>query len=70
MDENKVCKISDFGLTRDIYEDNAYFKKSKGRGKVIFNQNANHLNRFVIFWYINKLTISSARKMDGTRIIG
>ncbi|XP_066253203.1 proto-oncogene tyrosine-protein kinase receptor Ret-like [Euwallacea similis] len=29
--ENKVCKISDFGLTRDIYEDNAYFKKSKGR---------------------------------------
>lgn len=34
MDENKVCKISDFGLTRDIYEDNAYFKKSKGRGKI------------------------------------
>lgn len=38
VDENKVCKISDFGLTRDIYEDNAYFKKSKGRGKVIFNR--------------------------------
>ncbi|XP_076253411.1 protein kinase receptor Ret oncogene isoform X2 [Rhynchophorus ferrugineus] len=29
--KNKICKISDFGLTRDIYEDNAYFKKSKGR---------------------------------------
>ncbi|XP_030758849.1 proto-oncogene tyrosine-protein kinase receptor Ret-like isoform X2 [Sitophilus oryzae] len=29
--KNKVCKISDFGLTRDIYEDNAYFKRSKGR---------------------------------------
>ncbi|KAL3270281.1 hypothetical protein HHI36_009333 [Cryptolaemus montrouzieri] len=28
---DKVCKISDFGLTRDIYEDNAYFKRSKGR---------------------------------------
>nr|XP_022910564.1 proto-oncogene tyrosine-protein kinase receptor Ret isoform X1 [Onthophagus taurus]XP_022910572.1 proto-oncogene tyrosine-protein kinase receptor Ret isoform X2 [Onthophagus taurus] len=27
----KVCKISDFGLTRDVYEDNAYFKRSKGR---------------------------------------
>ncbi|KAK9751971.1 Protein tyrosine and serine/threonine kinase [Popillia japonica] len=27
----KICKISDFGLTRDIYEDDAYFKRSKGR---------------------------------------
>lgn len=27
----KVCKISDFGLTRDIYEDDAYYKRSKGR---------------------------------------
>ncbi|XP_047106392.1 uncharacterized protein LOC124775607 [Schistocerca piceifrons] len=26
-----VCKISDFGLTRDVYEDDAYLKKSKGR---------------------------------------
>jgi serine/threonine protein kinase len=31
----KVCKISDFGLTRDVYEDDAYLKRSKGRGKVI-----------------------------------
>ncbi|XP_050423996.1 proto-oncogene tyrosine-protein kinase receptor Ret isoform X2 [Adelges cooleyi] len=29
--EGKVCKISDFGLTRDVYEDNAYLKKTKGR---------------------------------------
>ena len=35
MAADKVCKISDFGLTRDIYEDDAYFKKSKGRGKEI-----------------------------------
>jgi len=32
LTEDKVCKISDFGLTRDVYEDNAYFKKTKGRG--------------------------------------
>lgn len=27
----KVCKISDFGLTRDVYEGDTYFKTSKGR---------------------------------------
>ncbi|PSN52168.1 hypothetical protein C0J52_06471 [Blattella germanica] len=27
----KICKISDFGLTRDVYEDDAYLKRSKGR---------------------------------------
>ncbi|XP_054267416.1 uncharacterized protein LOC128989542 [Macrosteles quadrilineatus] len=26
-----LCKISDFGLSRDVYEDDAYFKRSKGR---------------------------------------
>ncbi|XP_065568224.1 uncharacterized protein LOC136032049 isoform X2 [Artemia franciscana] len=26
-----IAKISDFGLTRDIYEEDAYFKRSKGR---------------------------------------
>jgi serine/threonine protein kinase len=30
----KMCKISDFGLTRDVYEDDAYLKRSKGRGKI------------------------------------
>uniref|UniRef100_A0A2H8TDK2 Proto-oncogene tyrosine-protein kinase receptor Ret n=1 Tax=Melanaphis sacchari TaxID=742174 RepID=A0A2H8TDK2_9HEMI len=29
--EDKICKISDFGLTRDVYEDNTYLKKTKGR---------------------------------------
>ncbi|XP_077999681.1 proto-oncogene tyrosine-protein kinase receptor Ret-like [Glandiceps talaboti] len=29
--EGKIMKISDFGLTRDIYESDAYLKKSKGR---------------------------------------
>ncbi|CAH1118933.1 unnamed protein product [Phaedon cochleariae] len=28
---DKICKVSDFGLTRDVYEDNAYLKRSKGR---------------------------------------
>ncbi|XP_039288327.1 proto-oncogene tyrosine-protein kinase receptor Ret [Nilaparvata lugens] len=27
----KVCKISDFGLTRDIYMDETYLKRSKGK---------------------------------------
>ncbi|XP_047498673.1 proto-oncogene tyrosine-protein kinase receptor Ret-like [Penaeus chinensis] len=27
----KQCKISDFGLTRDVYEGDLYFKRSKGR---------------------------------------
>ncbi|XP_070543914.1 proto-oncogene tyrosine-protein kinase receptor Ret-like isoform X2 [Ptychodera flava] len=29
--DGKIMKISDFGLTRDIYESDAYLKKSKGR---------------------------------------
>ncbi|CAG9863679.1 unnamed protein product [Phyllotreta striolata] len=31
LSSDKVCKVSDFGLTRDVYEDNAYLKRSKGR---------------------------------------
>ena len=27
----KVVKISDFGLSRDIYEEDTYMKRSKGR---------------------------------------
>jgi proto-oncogene tyrosine-protein kinase Ret len=29
--EGKICKISDLGLSRDVYEDDAYLKKSKDR---------------------------------------
>lgn len=29
--EGKICKVSDFGLSRDVYEDDAYLKKSKDR---------------------------------------
>ena len=28
-----ICKISDFGLTRDVYVDDTYWKKSNGRSK-------------------------------------
>ena len=30
--DKMVCKVSDFGLTRDVYIDDAYWKKSSGRG--------------------------------------
>lgn len=36
--EGKICKISDFGLTRDVYEDDAYLKKSKDRVPVKVNK--------------------------------
>lgn len=29
--EGRVCKVSDFGLTRDVYVDETYWKKSNGR---------------------------------------
>ncbi|CAB0002204.1 unnamed protein product [Nesidiocoris tenuis] len=31
LTEEKICKISDFGLTRDVYEDDTYLKQSRGR---------------------------------------
>ena len=42
----KMCKISDFGLTRDVYEDDAYLKRSKGRGKNTHHyfETAYHIN--------------------------
>ena len=30
-----MCKISDFGLTRDVYIDETYWKKSNGRSKFL-----------------------------------
>lgn len=32
--ENMICKISDFGLTRDVYMDDIYWKKSNGRSEL------------------------------------
>ena len=31
--EGKICKVSDFGLTRDVYFDEAYWKKGAGKCK-------------------------------------
>ena len=33
LGQGMVCKISDFGLTRDVYIDDTYWKKSNGRSK-------------------------------------
>ncbi len=39
LTSGKVVKISDFGLTRDVYEGDAYLKKSKVEGDVFFRFN-------------------------------
>ena len=44
--DKMVCKVSDFGLTRDIYIDDAYWKKSSGRGKQIVLDNDCRFNLF------------------------
>ena len=31
VDDNNILKISDFGLTRALYKDAAYVKKTKGK---------------------------------------
>ena len=33
LTKENVCKVSDFGLTRDIYIDEAYWKKGSGKCK-------------------------------------
>lgn len=35
LTDTLVCKISDFGLSRDVYVDEAYCKLSAGKGDVI-----------------------------------
>ena len=37
LDGYRVCKISDFGLTRDVYVDEAYWKKGAGKCKIIIH---------------------------------
>ena len=36
LSEGNVCKVSDFGLTRDIYVEEAYWKRSNGRSEYKF----------------------------------
>lgn len=67
MTEGKVCKVSDFGLTRDVYEDDSYLKRSKDRVpvKVIFFSGFKlQLAYFLLTW----LTIT-IQIVDGTRIL-
>jgi len=55
----KICKISDFGLTRDVYEDDAYLKRSKGRGKITHQYFETaypiHLCFMVLSFFLNSL---------------
>ena len=44
--DKMVCKVSDFGLTRDVYIDDAYWKKSSGRGNKSFSIKITHCNFF------------------------
>ena len=53
-----VCKVSDFGLTRDVYIDDAYRKKSDGRSKWAKNQH---------FDIPSKFTVSSTHPQKLTR---
>ncbi|KAH8246491.1 hypothetical protein KR038_005520, partial [Drosophila bunnanda] len=41
--DGKICKISDFGLTRDVYEDDAYLKRSRDRVPVKVNSILNYI---------------------------
>lgn len=50
----KVCKISDFGLTRDVYEDDAYLKRSKGRG-MFFHRNSFEFSQSFLSIFIHKM---------------
>ena len=34
--EGRVAKVADFGLTRDVYIDEAYWKRSSGKCKLLF----------------------------------
>lgn len=63
LTEGKVCKVSDFGLTRDVYEDDAYLKRSKDRVPVKVNAHSilgNNLSATIRFKFL----------VDGSRIFG
>ena len=56
--EGKICKVSDFGLTRDVYIDEAYWKK--GSGKCGYHGN------LATFEGVNCF---SADEVDGSRVL-
>ena len=72
--EGRVAKVADFGLTRDVYIDEAYWKRSSGKCnyfyKVAFFQ-----SRFTypvslpmsgpLTWHLISPSIPSANKVDG-----
>jgi len=55
----KVCKISDFGLTRDVHEGDVYRKISKGRGEITHQYFGTiyriHLCFMVLSFFLNSL---------------
>ena len=55
LTEGKICKVSDFGLTRDIYIDEAYWKKGSGKCRY-----PGHFETFV------DLECFSADEVDGS----
>lgn len=71
----KVCKISHFGLTRDVYEDDAYLKRSKGRVSVkwmapesladhVYNSKSNVWSFGVLLWELVTLGSSPYPGVD------
>jgi len=72
LTRNKVCKISDFGLTRDIYVDEAYQKKSIGLGKS--HGGVQLKNSKMTFCHMVLMTfdvfVSSTRKVVGPGVNG
>ena len=64
--EGRVAKVADFGLTRDVYIDEAYWKRSSGKCKLlpvilkillVSSSDASHLP-----------LSPSANKVDGPRV--
>ena len=53
-----ICKISDFGLTRDVYVDDTYWKKSNGRSKCVHYFNLGSLWKIIISFQIHTYNFS------------
>jgi len=59
LTEEMVCKVSDFGLTRDVYIDEAYWKKSSGRSTKPFIK--------IPFFSFSISKYFSSSEVDGSR---